>query len=59
MTTSARRPLPAALMAAIERVVGEPDLHTADIGGRATTVEVTKATIAFIGGRNSAPEGVP
>jgi tartrate dehydrogenase/decarboxylase / D-malate dehydrogenase len=49
----------AVLIGAIERAVGEPGLHTADIGGRATTVEVTKATIAFIGGRNSAPEGLP
>jgi tartrate dehydrogenase/decarboxylase / D-malate dehydrogenase len=43
----------AALMAAIERVVRDPALHTADIGGRATTVEVTEAIVGFIAGRNS------
>jgi tartrate dehydrogenase/decarboxylase/D-malate dehydrogenase len=43
----------AALMAAIERVVRDPALHTADIGGRATTVEVTEAIVGFIAGRNT------
>jgi tartrate dehydrogenase/decarboxylase / D-malate dehydrogenase len=49
----------AALIGAIERAVGEPGLHTADIGGRAATIEVTAAIIAFIGGRNNTPEAVP
>jgi tartrate dehydrogenase/decarboxylase / D-malate dehydrogenase len=43
----------AALMAAIERIVRDPALHTADIGGRATTVEVTEAIVGFIAGRNT------
>jgi tartrate dehydrogenase/decarboxylase/D-malate dehydrogenase len=43
----------AALMSAIERVVREPALHTADIGGYATTIEVTKAVVGFIAGQNT------
>jgi tartrate dehydrogenase/decarboxylase / D-malate dehydrogenase len=43
----------AALMSAIERVVREPALHTADIGGYATTTEVTKAVVGFIAGQNT------
>jgi tartrate dehydrogenase/decarboxylase/D-malate dehydrogenase len=30
-------------MAAIERVTANPGLHTRDLGGKATTAEVTKA----------------
>jgi tartrate dehydrogenase/decarboxylase/D-malate dehydrogenase len=33
----------AALMAAIEAVTADPALHTRDLGGRATTREVTEA----------------
>jgi tartrate dehydrogenase/decarboxylase / D-malate dehydrogenase len=43
----------AALMAAIERVVCDPSLHTADIGGRASTAEVTEAIVGFLAGRNA------
>jgi tartrate dehydrogenase/decarboxylase / D-malate dehydrogenase len=43
----------AALMAAIERVVADPALHTADIGGTASTAAVTEAIVGFIAGRNT------
>ena len=43
----------AALMAAIERVVADPALHTADIGGKASTAAVTEAIVGFIAGRNT------
>jgi tartrate dehydrogenase/decarboxylase/D-malate dehydrogenase len=43
----------AALMAAIERVVSDPALHTADIGGKASTAAVTEAIVGFIAGRNT------
>ena len=35
-----------ALMAAIEKVTGNPALHTGDLGGNATTDQVTKAVCA-------------
>jgi tartrate dehydrogenase/decarboxylase/D-malate dehydrogenase len=41
------------LMRAIERVTANPALHTPDLGGKATTREVTDATIAAIRGENS------
>jgi tartrate dehydrogenase/decarboxylase / D-malate dehydrogenase len=40
------------LMAAIERAAADPALHTPDLGGRATTREVTDAVIGFIRGQN-------
>ena len=40
------------LMAAIERAAADPALHTSDLGGRATTREVTDAVIGFIRGQN-------
>ena len=43
----------AALMTAVERVTADPSLHTPDLGGRATTRQVTDAVIAAIGGRNA------
>ena len=36
------------LMAAIERVTANPALHTGDLGGRATTVQVTQAVCAAV-----------
>ena len=39
-----------ALMAAIERVTADPALHTRDLGGTATTAEVTRAVCAHIAG---------
>jgi len=33
----------ARLMAAIEQVTADPELHTRDLGGRATTAQVTQA----------------
>jgi tartrate dehydrogenase/decarboxylase/D-malate dehydrogenase len=41
------------LMRAIERVTANPDLHSPDLGGKATTREVTDAVIAAIMGDNS------
>jgi tartrate dehydrogenase/decarboxylase/D-malate dehydrogenase len=40
------------LMRAVERVTADPSLHTPDLGGKATTREVTDATIAAIQGEN-------
>jgi tartrate dehydrogenase/decarboxylase/D-malate dehydrogenase len=39
------------LMAAIESVTSTPSLHTRDLGGSATTVEVTRAVCEFLGAR--------
>lgn len=41
-----------ALMAAVEQVTADPELHTPDLGGRATTRQVTDAVVAAIRGRN-------
>ena len=40
------------LMAAIETVTANPDLHTPDLGGNATTDQVTEAVIEVIRARN-------
>ena len=40
------------LMAAIETVTANPDLHTPDLGGNATTNQVTEAVIEVIRARN-------
>jgi tartrate dehydrogenase/decarboxylase/D-malate dehydrogenase len=37
-----------AVMAAIERVTADPALHTGDLGGKATTQQVTDAVCAFL-----------
>ncbi|MDR7378845.1 tartrate dehydrogenase/decarboxylase/D-malate dehydrogenase [Rhodoferax ferrireducens] len=36
------------LMAAIEKVTADPALHTRDLGGQATTAQVTQAVCAFL-----------
>lgn len=41
-----------ALMAAVEQVTGDPNLHTPDLGGQATTRQVTDAVVAVVRGRN-------
>ncbi|OJU14593.1 MAG: tartrate dehydrogenase [Afipia sp. 62-7] len=41
------------LMRAIERVTGNPDFHTPDLGGHATTRKVTDAVIAALEGDNA------
>jgi tartrate dehydrogenase/decarboxylase/D-malate dehydrogenase len=41
------------LMRAIERTMSDPRLHTPDLGGEATTRQVTDAVIAAIGGDNN------
>lgn len=46
-------PAAARLMRAIERVTGNPDFHTPDLGGTATTEQVTSAVIAAIEGENA------
>ena len=43
----------ARLMTAIERVTANPDLHTPDLGGDATTRKVTDAVIAAINAENA------
>ena len=42
----------ARLMRAIERVTADPALHTPDLGGKATTRQVTEAVVAPIAGDN-------
>src|SRR6202790_3490307 len=41
------------LMRAIEKVTADPSLHTPDLGGTATTRQVTDAAIAAIRGKNA------
>ena len=38
----------ARVMRAIERVTADPSLHTRDLGGKATTTQVTDAVCAFL-----------
>ena len=40
------------LMAAVERITAEPDLHTPDLGGHATTRQVTEAVCERLRGAN-------
>ncbi|MDP8920225.1 MAG: isocitrate/isopropylmalate family dehydrogenase, partial [Pseudomonadota bacterium] len=47
------RPAAERLMRAIERVTVDPSLHTPDLGGQATTRQVTDAVIAAIQGDNA------
>jgi tartrate dehydrogenase/decarboxylase/D-malate dehydrogenase len=42
----------ARLMRAIERVTADPSLHTPDLGGKATTEEVTQAVCEALAGDN-------
>ena len=42
----------ARLMRAIERVTADPALHTPDLGGKATTRQVTEAVVAALRGDN-------
>jgi len=42
----------ARLMRAVERVTGNPELHTPDLGGKATTDQVTKAVCEALRGDN-------
>jgi tartrate dehydrogenase/decarboxylase/D-malate dehydrogenase len=46
------QPAAARLMRAIERVTADRSLHTPDLGGKATTAEVTKATCEALIGDN-------
>ena len=41
------------LMQAIERVTADPRLHTPDLGGSATTADVTAGVIEAVRGVNS------
>lgn len=45
-------PAAARLMRAIERVTADPSLYTPDLGGPATTREVTDAALAALEGKN-------
>lgn len=47
------KPAAERLMRAIERVTADPSLHTPDLGGSATTRQVTSAVIAAIHGDNA------
>jgi tartrate dehydrogenase/decarboxylase / D-malate dehydrogenase len=47
------KPAAGRLMRAIERVTADPSLHTPDLGGQATTRQVTDAVIAAIQGDNA------
>ena len=47
------KPAAERLMRAIERVTADPSLHTPDLGGSATTRQVTDAVIAAIQGDNA------
>jgi tartrate dehydrogenase/decarboxylase/D-malate dehydrogenase len=42
----------ARLMRAVERVTADKRLHTPDLGGKATTAEVTAAVVAALAGDN-------
>src|SRR3954454_13928434 len=46
------KPAARRLMRAIERVTAEPSLHTPDLGGKATTAEVTRAVCEALAGDN-------
>jgi tartrate dehydrogenase/decarboxylase/D-malate dehydrogenase len=46
------KPAAARLMKAVERVTADPSLHTPDLGGRATTRDVTDAVCAAIRDEN-------
>jgi tartrate dehydrogenase/decarboxylase/D-malate dehydrogenase len=46
------KPAAARLMRAIERVTADPSLHTPDLGGKATTDEVTRAVCEALAGDN-------
>jgi tartrate dehydrogenase/decarboxylase/D-malate dehydrogenase len=43
----------ARLMRAIERITADPALHTPDLGGKATTAEVTRAVCDALAGDNA------
>ena len=45
-------PAAARLMRAVERVTADPSLHTPDLGGKATTEEVTRAVCEALAGDN-------
>jgi tartrate dehydrogenase/decarboxylase/D-malate dehydrogenase len=40
-------------MRAVERVTGDPKLHTPDLGGKATTKQVTDAVCEALRGDNT------
>ena len=42
----------ARLMKAVERVTADPSLHTPDLGGKATTKQVTQAVVRAIESEN-------
>ncbi|HEX2540183.1 MAG TPA: tartrate dehydrogenase [Caldimonas sp.] len=45
------------VMRAVEQATGDPALHTRDLGGRATTAQVTDAVCAWVGGDRPARGG--
>ena len=48
-----QKPAADRLMRAIEKVTADPTLHTPDLGGSATTVQVTDAVVRAIRGDNA------
>jgi tartrate dehydrogenase/decarboxylase/D-malate dehydrogenase len=48
-----RKPAADRLMRAIEKVTADPSLHTPDLGGNATTRQVTDAVVGAIQGDNA------
>jgi tartrate dehydrogenase/decarboxylase/D-malate dehydrogenase len=40
-------------MRAVERVTADPSLHTPDLGGKATTTQVTRAVCEALAGDNA------
>ena len=45
------KPAAARLMQAIEQITADPALHTGDLGGKATTAQVTRAVCERLGGK--------
>jgi tartrate dehydrogenase/decarboxylase / D-malate dehydrogenase len=48
-----QKPAADRLMRAIEKVTADPSLHTPDLGGSATTLQVTDAVVRAIRGDNA------
>jgi tartrate dehydrogenase/decarboxylase/D-malate dehydrogenase len=47
------------VMRAVELATGDPSLHTRDLGGRATTAQVTQAVCAFVAPESAPPPNLP
>jgi tartrate dehydrogenase/decarboxylase/D-malate dehydrogenase len=47
----------ARLMVAVERATADASLHTRDLGGQATTAQVTRAVCNFVAAAGAQPKG--